>query len=238
MAEPSGPQEQREEAVIVRLLLLMTVATGIVDAVSILRLGHVFVANMTGNVVFLGFGLAGASGFSVSASLVALAAFLGAAALGGRVFSAVPRRLRALSAVAGSEVGLCLAAAAVAAASSGTSARYAMTILLAVAMGTQNAFARHLAVPDLTTTVLTLTLTGLAADRPDVRRPSSHTVRRVAAVVAMLAGAVGGATLVLHASTAWALLAAAALLAVVCGAARLAPGHDDGSGPSRVAPGP
>ena len=64
----------------------MTVATGAVDTVSILRLGHVFVANMTGNVVFLGLALAGASGFSVSASLVALAAVLGAAAAGGRLF--------------------------------------------------------------------------------------------------------------------------------------------------------
>ena len=36
-------------------LLLLTFATGIVDAVSVLVLGHVFVANMTGNVIFLGF---------------------------------------------------------------------------------------------------------------------------------------------------------------------------------------
>ena len=35
---------------------------GVVDAVSILSLGRVFVANMTGNVVFVGFALAGASG--------------------------------------------------------------------------------------------------------------------------------------------------------------------------------
>ena len=58
------------------LLVVMTVVTGIVDAVSYLALGHVFVANMTGNVVFLGFALAGAGGLSVPASLVALAAFL------------------------------------------------------------------------------------------------------------------------------------------------------------------
>ena len=39
------------------LLLGMTVVTGLVDAFSYLTLGHVFVANMTGNVVFLAFGL-------------------------------------------------------------------------------------------------------------------------------------------------------------------------------------
>jgi Protein of unknown function (DUF1275) len=55
------------------LLLVLTVVTGVVDAVSILRLGRVFVANMTGNVVFTGFALVGAPGFSLSASLAALA---------------------------------------------------------------------------------------------------------------------------------------------------------------------
>ena len=53
------------------LLLGLTVVTGLVDAVSVLSLGRVFVANMTGNVVFVGFALAGAPGFSLSASLFA-----------------------------------------------------------------------------------------------------------------------------------------------------------------------
>ena len=59
-----------------RLLLVLTAAAGLVDAVSYLELGHVFVANMTGNVVFLGFSIGGASGLSTLASLVAIAAFL------------------------------------------------------------------------------------------------------------------------------------------------------------------
>ena len=67
------------------LMLVLTVLTGVVDAVSILSLGRVFVANMTGNVVFVGFALAGASGFSLSASLSALAGFLVGAAAGGAV---------------------------------------------------------------------------------------------------------------------------------------------------------
>ena len=57
------------------LLVGLTVVTGLVDAFSYLLLGHVFVANMTGNVVFLGFAVAGASGFSIAASLVALVSF-------------------------------------------------------------------------------------------------------------------------------------------------------------------
>ena len=67
------------------ILVAMTVVTGLVDAFSYLLLGHVFVANMTGNVVFLGFAVAGASGFSIAASLVALVSFGAGSVLGGRI---------------------------------------------------------------------------------------------------------------------------------------------------------
>ena len=67
------------------LLLVLTVITGLVDAVSYLTLGHVFVANMTGNVVFLGFAVAGATDFSIPASVVAIGAFLVGALTGGRL---------------------------------------------------------------------------------------------------------------------------------------------------------
>ena len=69
------------------LLLSMTLVTGLVDAFSYLLLGHVFVANMTGNVVILGFALVGAPGFSIAASLSALAAFSAGALAGGRLAS-------------------------------------------------------------------------------------------------------------------------------------------------------
>src|SRR5258705_614442 len=69
------------------LLLVLTVVTGLVDAVSYLKLGHVFVANMTGNVVFLGFAIADPQNFSIPASLVAIGAFLAGALLGGRLAS-------------------------------------------------------------------------------------------------------------------------------------------------------
>ena len=69
--------------------------------------------------------------------------------------------------------------------------------LLAIAMGLQNTAARQLAVPDLTTTVLTMTLTGIAAD---IRGGGSATIaRRVLAVLTMFAGALVGALLVVHA---------------------------------------
>jgi uncharacterized membrane protein YoaK (UPF0700 family) len=211
-----------DDAVLIRLLLVMTVVTGAVDAVSILRLGHVFVANMTGNVVFLGFAVAGAKGFSVSASLVALGAFLAGAAVVGRHFPSLGRlKMRGLGQLAAAEAALFAAAAAVAVTTGGTAARYAMMVLLAVAMGAQNAFVRRLAVPNLTTTVLTMTLTGLAEDRWDFASATSQTKRELAAVAAIVFGAVLGALLVLHAATEWTLGAAAGLLAAVAAAAVL-----------------
>ncbi|MEU4217472.1 YoaK family protein [Actinoplanes sp. NPDC026623] len=68
-----------------RLLIVLTVVRGLVDAFGYLALGHVFVANMTGNVVFFGFALAGVGGVPVVASLVAILAFAVGAGLGGRL---------------------------------------------------------------------------------------------------------------------------------------------------------
>src|SRR6201990_3245106 len=65
------------------LLVGLPLVTGLVDSFSYLLLGHVFVANMTGNVVFLGFALAGAPGFSLAPSLAGLAGFLAGALAGG-----------------------------------------------------------------------------------------------------------------------------------------------------------
>ena len=66
-----------------RALLVLTFSTGLVDAVSYLGLGRVFTANMTGNIVLLGFGIAGSGGLPVVAPLVSLGAFLVGSAAGG-----------------------------------------------------------------------------------------------------------------------------------------------------------
>jgi uncharacterized membrane protein YoaK (UPF0700 family) len=92
-------------------------------------------------------------------------------------------------------------------------AAVAVAGLLAVAMGLQNTMARRLAIPDLTTTVLTMTLTGIAADAR--RSPTGATGRRVLAVVTMFAGALAGALLALHTTLAWALAPAVIALAAV-----------------------
>jgi uncharacterized membrane protein YoaK (UPF0700 family) len=184
------------------LLLGLTVVTGLVDAFSYLLLGHVFVANMTGNVVFLGFAIAGASGFSIPASLVALGSFVLGAFVGGKAGSGLGRHRGHLLAATTSFQVLLLGGSVVVAAASGdpvTGAyQYALIILLGVSMGIQNATARRLAVPDLTTTVLTLTITGLAADSTIVGGAGSAAGRRLLAVTAMFVGALAGAALALH----------------------------------------
>jgi uncharacterized membrane protein YoaK (UPF0700 family) len=77
--------------------------------------------------------------------------------------------------------------------------RLAHLTLLGTAMGIQNATARRLAIPHLTTTVLTQALTGLAADSSFAGGSNPRPVRRIAAVVAMLVGALVGGALTLHA---------------------------------------
>jgi uncharacterized membrane protein YoaK (UPF0700 family) len=206
------------------LLIALTVVTGVVDALAYLRLGHVFVANMTGNVVFLGFAAGGAGGLSVWGSLLALACFLPGGIAAGRLASRLgDDRRRQLFAAATVELALCLIAVAVAAVAGrdlGSASRYALIALLALAMGVQNATARRLAVADLTTTVLTLTLTGIASDSRLGGGSGAHTPRRVLAVVAMLLGAVAGAALLLHVRPFAPLVLAAVLLALVVAAAR------------------
>src|SRR2546428_3171987 len=147
-------------------LLTLTVVTGLVDAVSYLALGHVFVANMTGNVVFLAFAAAGAQGFTIASSLLAVLAFLAGGLIGGRwIHSGAGRPGILLAGTTMAEAILMAASAGVFAIGAGESVvPYGLILMMAIAMGIQNATARHLGVPDLTTTVLTMTLTALASD--------------------------------------------------------------------------
>ena len=96
-----------------------------------------------------------------------------------------------------------------------TGLRYALIVSLALAMGAQNATARKLAVPDLTTTVLTLTITGIAADGPIAGATGARVARRLISVAAMLLGALAGALFVLHVHIVYPLVIALVILAAV-----------------------
>jgi uncharacterized membrane protein YoaK (UPF0700 family) len=196
------PQAQsRSQAGLLRVLIALTLLSGVVDAVCYLGLGRVFTANMTGNVVVIGFAAAGAPGFSIPASLTSLLVFLLGAVAGGRISQHLSQRSRALAVAIWCEAVFVGAAAIVAFAASTVASgwgRYTTIAILAFAMGIRNAVVRRLAVPDMTTTVLTQTLTGLAADSFLAGGPNTRSGRRIAAVVAMAAGAAAGAALYLH----------------------------------------
>ena len=195
--------------------LALTTATGLIDAVSYLALGRVFVANMTGNVVFLGFSLSPQSGFTVVAPLLSLAGFLVGSLVGGRAAARLEDRPRRWLGIVFGTQALLLAIAALLVAldvlrrTGGTS--YVLIFLLAGCFGLQNATVRQVAPRDLTTTVLTLTLTGLAADSVLGGSRAASPYRRLGSVAAMLGGAAVGALMLQATISGVVLLSAAAV---------------------------
>jgi uncharacterized membrane protein YoaK (UPF0700 family) len=184
-------------------LLGMTAVTGLVDAVSFLSLGRVFTANMTGNVVILAFATARVPGLSIAYSLTALLSFLVGAIFGGWIMS----RAGADSQIRFAAQAFVLEVVFLSAASfcsigyrsdllQHSFQPFALIALTAFAMGTRNAAVRKLAIPDLTTTVLTLTITGIGADSSIANGNNPRLARRVGSVVAMFLGAALGAVIV------------------------------------------
>ena len=168
------------------------------------------------NIVFLGFAVADPQEFSIPASLVAIAAFMAGALAGGSLgLHAGHHRGRLLALATYLQIVLVGAALVVSMATSsleGSLVRYALIMLLALAMGLQNAAARRLSVPDLTTTVLTLTLTGFAADSTLVGGSNPNPGRRIVATITMFLGAAIGAFLVFHSGVSAVLALTLALL--------------------------
>lgn len=211
-------------------LLAMTVVTGLVDATSFLGLGRVFTANMTGNVVLLGFAVARVPGLSIERSMTALVAFSIGAILGGRIMSKAKTdsQIRFAAAALGVEVAFLLIAAlcGIGYRSDLVELRFqtfALIAATALAMGTRNAVVRKLAIPDLTTTVLTLTVTGLAADSSFAGGDNPRLWRRLASVVAMFVGAATGAVMIRYSVSATMAVAAAISAASSIGLYALVP---------------
>lgn len=213
----AGDPEARGLRLVV-VLLGLTVVSGLIDAVSYLGLEHVFTANMTGNVVVLGFAAAGAPGFSVAHTLTSLGSFVVGAMTGGRGavrLGGGSRRTWVRLTLAAEAVLLGISAVVAFAAPGATATAYTLIAVTAFAMGLRNATVRKLGVPDLTTTVLTMTLTGLAADSRAGGGRDTRSPRRTASVIAMVAGATLGAWLVLHHGLGIPLAISAGLVAVL-----------------------
>jgi len=215
-------QETPQERKVSPLLFLLTAVTGLVDAVNHIALCHVFTANITENIVFLGFACAGTPGLSVPRSLTALAAFLVGALIGGSLATSLApiSSSRWTTAAFGSEalflLGATVASVGYHSPSGDVTRLYAVIVLTALAMGVRNATVRKLAVSDLTTTVLTLTITGLAADSSLAGGTNPRWQRRVLSIVLMFIGAAAGALLLKHSV---ALPLGVATASAVCGVA-------------------
>jgi uncharacterized membrane protein YoaK (UPF0700 family) len=200
-ADRANGVEVRRDA----LLIALTFAAGVVDAVSYLGLGQIFTANMTGNVVFLALALGERNLLTALHSATALISFsVGAIAAGlvlvrPRPAGLWPRRVTWLLwgqlaffvvfavgwvSVRGEPTGWLL---------------YSLITLSAFAMGLQNAVARHLAVPGLTTTVVTGALTTFMMELPALGISGTAQRRSLFAVTALFAGAAVGASLTVFA---------------------------------------
>ncbi len=204
MHEAPIPTASATSPHLIYLLLLLSLTTGLVDAITVLGLGRVFTANMTGNVVFLGFAAAGAPGFQVLPYVAAIVTFLVGAAAAG-FFRQLYREDQPgywLLHASVLEASLLWCAAAVATGfdvetQQPAAGLFAIIALTGFAMGFRNGIIRQLKVPDLTTTVLTLTLTGLAADAALGGGANANWRRRIGSVAAIFIGALLGALLVL-----------------------------------------
>lgn len=183
----------------VAALLLLTFATGLVDAISVLVLGHVFVANMTGNAIFLGFLFVPDSGISLTSAAVAAVGFLAGAVAGGRLVRRLGHRSRTWLTVALTAEIVLLAVLAILAGVGildyDDDTRLILVAGLAVAFGLQNCTARQFGIQELYTTVLTSTIVALGMDSRLAGGTGEREKLRYGVVAVMCGGAAVGATL-------------------------------------------
>jgi uncharacterized membrane protein YoaK (UPF0700 family) len=223
-----SPVSQRTTVV---CLLLLTFSTGLVDAISVLVLGHVFVANMTGNVIFLGFWFAPRTVVDMTAALVAFVSFVTGAILGGRLTRHLDGDVRRWLTVA---LGIEVVTLATLSILSGAgvldyhdNTKLILIAGLALTFGSQAATARQFSIQELSTTVLTTTIVGIGFDSRVAGGTGQREKLRYGVVLTMCAGALVGATL-----TRWFVAPVIALAAVVvalaAGTFRFGPGRPEG----------
>ena len=180
-------------------LLLLTFATGLADSISILVLGHVFVANMTGNVIFLGFWLAPRTSIDLTAVVVALPTFVCTTILSGRLSRYFGGRTRSwITTVLATEIALLVVLSILA--GTGTlhyhdDTKLIMIGVLAVTFGLQHSSARQFGIQELSTTVLTSTIVSLGLDSHLSGGTGAREKLRLSVVLTMCAGAFLGATM-------------------------------------------
>jgi uncharacterized membrane protein YoaK (UPF0700 family) len=199
-------------------LLILTMSTGTIDAVSYLALDKVFTGNMTGNVLFLGFGLVGVGSVPFLNNLIALAGFVVGSILSGRIIGRnQPKGLPVSSRWVLGGGAVLIVGLAVFWLSVGVlpkPALYVVTALLAIVMGGQVSAVKPVGNSDVTTIVVTNTVANLARDSRLAGGVGRNWLPRLGAVVAMGVGAAIGAGIVGWLGGPEALLAAAVIFSI------------------------
>jgi len=147
-----------------------------------------------------------------------LGAFSAGAFLGGRLAARLGHhrgRLLVVGALEASLVSVSVVFVAAAREPGAGATRYVLIVVLSVSMGAQNAAARKLAIADLTTTVLTLTITGISADSRWAGGSGSKAGRRLVSASSMFVGALVGALLVLKVSRVAAVIVGLSVLVAI-----------------------
>ncbi|MDF3339332.1 YoaK family protein [Mycolicibacterium septicum] len=205
----------------------LTFVTGVVDAVGYLGLDRVFTGNMTGNIVILGMGVAGADDLPVLGPAVALAGFTAGAFAAGLVLRSRPAagwdtRITVLLGIGALTLVAITAAVVLAGDSPPATGQVVIATAVAAVMGQQAMVARALAVKDMTTVVVTSTLASLAGETWPGGVRGALCNRRLAAILVIFLGAVAGALLLrLHIAVPLGLAAALTCVVVVAGHLRL-----------------
>ena len=214
MPDRPWPQRAYEGA-----LLVLTAATGAIDGVSYLALDRVFTGNMTGNVLFIGFGLVGVADIPLLNNLVALLAFMLGAVLGGRLCGgpgarARLRRRTLVMLLANTVLVLALGGVWLALGRIGTPVMVVITGLLALLLGAQAAGVKQIGIRDLSTVVVTMTMVNLSTDSRVGGGRGEAWLRRVGAIVTMGLGALAAAAVTRYLGGSYALLLAGVVMFV------------------------
>jgi uncharacterized membrane protein YoaK (UPF0700 family) len=180
-------------------LLLLTFATGLVDAIGVLVLGHIFVANMTGNIIFLGFWFVPGTGIDLTAAIVAFVGFITGTVIGGRLARHLGSRSRRWLTTSLSIEIVTLIALSILGGTGAVSYHNDTKLILiaglAITFGVQNSTARQFGVQELSTTVLTSTVVGIGVDSRLAGGTGEREKLRYSVIFTLCAGAIVGATM-------------------------------------------
>ena len=189
-------------------LMALTFSSGAIDAMSFLALGKIFTAFMTGNLVFLGLGLADAGESDLLRALIALTAFAAGIFAATRVIEASrgsdvwPRGATVALGVVGGLQAIFLALWLATGGLPGSGSGDVLTAIMALAMGLQSGAILALGVRGVYTTAQTATMMFLFRDVAARSGSAASERARLAGVLAALvAGVTAGGLLLVHART-------------------------------------